>query len=189
MRHNTFLFLKIKKIFLRTLYEDDNQLMIKILEYLECPQYLRKTFFPSQKLLEFVGLLHPLDALHHLRKDDEWLYREGVTTDIQCKHESATWVDIGLMHKILIDKKIQPGIRVTVKKEILKNNKIKGVVVSPYTPRIDNGIYWGYQVRFAKVLSKVLRECPFEGGYDLKISVDNNNCLNFDDLKEFSNFK
>lgn len=81
-----------------TRFEDDNQLMVKILEYLECPQYLRKSFFPSQKLLEFVGLLNPLDAPHHFRLHDEWEFREGVTTDIPCKEESGTWVDVGLMH-------------------------------------------------------------------------------------------
>ena len=79
-------------------HEDENQLMVKVLEYLECPQYLRKSFFPSQKLLEFVGLLNPLDAPHHYRIHDEWEYREGVTTDIQCKEENGTWVDVGLMH-------------------------------------------------------------------------------------------
>lgn len=78
--------------------EDENQLMLKIFEYLECPQYLRKTFFPPQKLLEFVGLLNPLDAPHHLRLYDDWEYREGVTTDLACKNENGCYVDIGLQN-------------------------------------------------------------------------------------------
>ena len=78
--------------------EDDNQLMVRVLEYLECPQYLRKTFFPSQKLLEFVGLLNPLDAPHHQRVSENWDYREGVTTDLKCSQEAGCWVDIGLMN-------------------------------------------------------------------------------------------
>jgi len=53
-------------------------LMARILQYLECPQYLRKYFFPVHEDLKFVGLLNPLDAPHHLRKDEVSLYREGV---------------------------------------------------------------------------------------------------------------
>jgi predicted SPOUT superfamily RNA methylase MTH1 len=83
-----------------TMKDDNNQLMIKILEYLECPQYLRKKFFPQQRLLEFVGLLNPLDSLHHLKINDNWEYREGVTTDIPCKEEDGCWVDIGLPNVI-----------------------------------------------------------------------------------------
>jgi len=31
--------------------------MARILQYLECPQYLRKTFFPQHKDLEYAGQL------------------------------------------------------------------------------------------------------------------------------------
>lgn len=37
------------------------------LEYLECPQYLRKDMFPQHKDLKYAGLLNPLDTPHHLR--------------------------------------------------------------------------------------------------------------------------
>lgn len=47
----------------------------RILQYLECPQYLRKFFFPIHDDLRCAGLLNPLDAPHHLRKDDEFVYR------------------------------------------------------------------------------------------------------------------
>jgi predicted SPOUT superfamily RNA methylase MTH1 len=56
-----------------------------------------------------------------------------------------------------VDKKLKPGVRVTVQKVDLSNShKFKGVVVSPETPRIKNGIYWGYQVRYASSFKKVL---------------------------------
>lgn len=74
--------------------------LAKILEYVECPQYLRKRLFPFHKALKyagkdlfiwisfvevrafhssfvritlhanFPGLLNPLDANHHLKSDD-----------------------------------------------------------------------------------------------------------------------
>ncbi|KAL6503447.1 hypothetical protein OROGR_025370 [Orobanche gracilis] len=45
--------------------------LMKILRYLETPQYLQKSLFPKHNSLRFVGLLPPLDAPHHLRKH-EW---------------------------------------------------------------------------------------------------------------------
>lgn len=47
----------------------------RILQYLECPQYLRKYLFPIHKDLQFAGLLNPLDAPHHLRQKDDFLFR------------------------------------------------------------------------------------------------------------------
>lgn len=49
--------------------------LARILQYLECPQYLRKFFFPLHKDLKFSGLLNPLDAPHHLRQQNEFIYR------------------------------------------------------------------------------------------------------------------
>ena len=44
--------------------------MARLLQYLECPQYLRKHIFPVHPDLRAVGLLAPLDAPHHLRIDE-----------------------------------------------------------------------------------------------------------------------
>lgn len=49
--------------------------LARILQYLECPQYLRKHFFPIHKDLEFAGLLNPLDAPHHLRMSNDFKFR------------------------------------------------------------------------------------------------------------------
>lgn len=55
--------------------------LAKLLQYLECPQYLRKFFFPLHKDLQYAGLLNPLDAPHHLRQQDVSLFREGVVSN------------------------------------------------------------------------------------------------------------
>lgn len=47
----------------------------RILQYLECPQYLRKHFFPIHKDLKYSGLLNPLDAPHHLRQNNDFQFR------------------------------------------------------------------------------------------------------------------
>ena len=72
--------------------------LIKVMEYLECPQYLRKSLFPPHRYLEHVGLLSPLESTHHLKLNDEWTYREGVVTDIPSKEGHGSYVDIGLMN-------------------------------------------------------------------------------------------
>merc|ERR1740131_735494 len=52
--------------------------LARILQYLECPQYLRKHFFPIHDDLKYAGVLNPTDMPHHLRQEEESLYREGV---------------------------------------------------------------------------------------------------------------
>lgn len=49
--------------------------LARILQYLECPQYLRKDFFPIHRDLKFSGLLNPLDAPHHLRMQNDFIFR------------------------------------------------------------------------------------------------------------------
>lgn len=47
----------------------------RMLQYLECPQYLRKYFFTIHNDLKYAGLLNPLDAPHHLRQSNSFVYR------------------------------------------------------------------------------------------------------------------
>lgn len=41
-------------------------------------RYLRKSLFPLHPSLRLAGLLPPLDCPHHLRRDDDSPFREGV---------------------------------------------------------------------------------------------------------------
>jgi predicted SPOUT superfamily RNA methylase MTH1 len=81
------------------------------------PQYLRKQFFARQKLLEYAGVLNPLDAPHHLRANEYWFYREGVTLPLKPGDGKGSWIDVGLYEtRVQIDKRLQPGLRVTVQR-------------------------------------------------------------------------
>lgn len=44
-------------------------------------------------------------------------------------------------------------------------------VVPPSRPREQAGLYWGYTVRIAAGVAGLMRDCPFPGGYDLKIGT------------------
>ena len=60
---------------------DPHAFLARILQYCECPQYLRRKFFPMHPDLQFAGLLPPLDMPHHLRRYDVLSYREGVVVE------------------------------------------------------------------------------------------------------------
>jgi hypothetical protein len=51
------------------------EFMARILQFLECPQYLRKSLFPLHPDLQFSGVVAPLDIPHHLRKHEVLPYR------------------------------------------------------------------------------------------------------------------
>lgn len=147
--------------------------LARILQYLECPQYLRKYFFPIHKDLQYAGVLNPLDAPHHLRQQDVCLYREGVVTNKPTKTGKGSHVNVGLLNDICVDKALTAGLRVTVKipEDQPNPKKLKGFIVPPTVPRSDIGIYWGYTVRLANNLTEVLTQCPYKDGYDLTIGT------------------
>ncbi|VDN89562.1 unnamed protein product [Brugia pahangi] len=92
--------------------------LAKILEFMECPQYLRKTLFPLQKTLKYAGILNPLDCPHHLRASDLSVpYREGVVLDKPIKAGRGPICNVGLYKEVQIneDVTLKTGTRVTVK--------------------------------------------------------------------------
>jgi predicted SPOUT superfamily RNA methylase MTH1 len=155
--------------------------LARILQYLECPQYLRKFFFPIHNDLKLSGLLNPLDSQHHLRQQSDFMFREGVVTPKPAKKGKGSFVNVGLLNDVLVDLKLDPGIRVTVRMPEgidLKSRKIRAKIVPPSQPRLETGIYWGYTVRIANSLSEVFSKCPYEGGYDLTIGTsDQGSCV------------
>ncbi|XP_048587034.1 putative methyltransferase C9orf114 isoform X4 [Nematostella vectensis] len=153
---------------------DANLQLARILQYLECPQYLRKAFFPRHKDLQYAGLLNPLDCPHHMRIDDDMPYREGVVLDRPVGQSGGSLVNAGMRKEVKIDKCIKPGIRVTVKLKPTSKSDPKvffGNVVSPSAPRADAGLYWGYSVRLAPSFSDVFTESPYPQGYDVMIGT------------------
>ncbi|XP_051267904.1 putative methyltransferase C9orf114 homolog [Dicentrarchus labrax] len=153
--------------------------LARILQYLECPQYLRKWFFPKHQDLQYAGLLNPLDSPHHMRMDDESDYREGIVLDRPTKQGQGSLVNCGMRKEVRIDKQLQSGLRVTVqlRKTQAQENKLhKGVVVAPHVPRTEGGLYWGYSVRLASCLSAVFTESPYEEGYDVTIGTSERGC-------------
>lgn len=154
----------------------------RILQYLECPQYLRKFLFPKHQDLQYAGLLNPLDCPHHMRADEESLYREGLVLNKPIKAGRGSLVNIGLKKEVEVDKIVPHGMRVTVKLKNLGTEKLKGKIVSYSSPWKEDGIYWGYTVRLASCLSAVFAECPFDEEYDAIIGTSERG-TNIDDFQ------
>ena len=166
--------------------------MARLLQYLECPQYLRKHIFPLHPDLRGVGLLAPLDAPHHLRIDEACEYREGVVVPpggayaprqgaavdggeqeppAAAQSESSA-VYTGLRKELKIGRQLPVGTRVTVRMpQAGSANARAATVVPPREPRESAGLYWGFEVRLARGLAAVWSECPHAGGYDLSIGT------------------
>lgn len=177
---------------------DPHAFLARILQYIECPQYLRRKFFPMHPDLQFAGLLPPLDAPHHLRRGDVASFREGVVVDnneVSWEEDGGSFVDCGVPSRLVqIDRVLTPGIRCTVKLDpkayVTKNTSSKkgvsvmeGTVVSPTTPRDEDGIYWGYTTRLASCINAIWEECPYEGGYDMKVGTSERGDISIDDPK------
>lgn len=81
---------------------DPHAFMARILQYCECPQYLRRHFFPMHPDLQFAGLLAPLDAPHHVRALDRSEFREGVVTEKKGKGDNpGSLVNCGIRNQLV----------------------------------------------------------------------------------------
>ncbi|KAI3459370.1 hypothetical protein Pfo_016033 [Paulownia fortunei] len=145
--------------------------LMRILRYLETPQYLRKSLFPKHNSLRFVGLLPPLDAPHHLRKHEWAAYREGITREKLDQGSVGTLVDVGLSKNVMIDQVLEPGRRATVKMGTNRNLDAGPRKIVPSSRPREEGMYWGYKVRYASNISSVFKNCPYQGGYDHRIGT------------------
>jgi len=153
----------------------DANLFALILEYLECPQYLRKSLFPMCLELKHIGVAPPLDASHHVRAEEDVPYREGIVTQSLPDH---CMVYVGLTHEVKAKGHVAEGTRVTVRIETKE-------IVPSQQPRKELGVYWGYDVRVAKTLSAAIVECPHKNGYDLTVGTSERG----DDIADVNSLK
>lgn len=104
---------------------DPHLFMARVLQYCECPQYLRRHFFPMHPSLQFAGLLPPIDAPHHVRAEDHCRFREGVVLEDfkqeqhygkrEAANKTTCLVNCGIRGRpVEINAKLQAGIRCTV---------------------------------------------------------------------------
>lgn len=153
--------------------------LVKLFEYAECPQYLRKRIFALEPDLKYAGLIHPLEAQHHLRTSQiECPYREGVTQkhvhqELKGQAQDCTEVNIGLSKPVWVTGHLQLNMRVTCKVDPLDLKKMQAMlaqsqqdrpqamIVPAIEPLEKLNLFWGYYVRKADSLSAVLSHNTF----------------------------
>ena len=94
-------------------------------------------------------------------------FREGVVSNKPAKPGRGSYVNVGLLQDVMVDKLLTPNIRCTVKllpTEEGGSKKLKGIIVSPKEPKQETGVYCGYQVRLANSLSEVFTKSPYKEG-------------------------
>lgn len=148
---------------------------------------MRKALIPMHPSLRLAGLLPPLDMPHHIRKTDESPFREGIVVDRPPGYQAHfgenlnSFVNIGLDGPVQVTQTLAVGQRVTVRMgdpgkwmQYWSEYRLKlliASIVASSTPTREAGLNWGYTVRHASSISKVLLESPYEGGYDLSIGM------------------
>ena len=133
---------------------DETELIERILNYAETPQYLRKRLFPLAGDLRYAGAIPPLRTPHHpldAEKIEIGDIRVGVVVRV---HENGSWVDIGSKRSAFLNVSMQKGERVNVR--VTSNKPLKAVPVD------DDEItgYWGYSVARAGSLCGALTPTP-----------------------------
>ena len=128
------------------------QVMRKVLEYLETPQYLRRRLYPLDEALRFAGMLPPLRIPSHkakvpLAELKTGEVREGVTN-------GDGTVDIGLDSAPRLVAPVTQGKRVTVRISSI------GPLSAQPIPRGDVPGYWGYEVE-TKSIGELLSDQRF----------------------------
>lgn len=119
---------------------DPNGFLARILQYVETPQYLRKSLFPMHRDLRLAGLLAPLDCPHHLRLEDQSPYREGVCVEAPhwSKDRSLCYVYTGLRDPVgcafagkggTAINRVPLGARVTVRMPKGKEGRLRLMII------------------------------------------------------------
>ncbi|EGC37304.1 hypothetical protein DICPUDRAFT_150135 [Dictyostelium purpureum] len=149
-------------------------LLLKILEYIETPSYLREELFNTlDKDFFYVDKLNRLNSTQEEVNADDKLYREGVVTDQQFRNQSI--ISVGLEKQVLISKRLNPGTRVTIdmKQENFTEEELSkiinttdeqytlGRVISPQNIKKE-GYYWGHHVRLVNSMDEIASTCEYK---------------------------
>ena len=144
----------------------DMNFIVLLLNYLETPQYLRKSLFKIEPRLQYAGILPPLRTPHHpdsgkTRDLKAGVYREGV---VLSEVKDGLLVDIGVEQPaILRESQYVVGERLTLQ---IVNVGERIEVQAANRDEIE--MYWGFRVRVENTSFKQLLAA---GGFDLTIAT------------------
>jgi hypothetical protein len=60
---------------------------------------------------------------------------------------------------------------------------MEGTVVSPTAPHDKDRMFWGYVTRLTSLINMIFAECPYKGGYNLRVGTSERGDVSIDDPK------
>ncbi|MFX1295555.1 MAG: putative RNA uridine N3 methyltransferase [Promethearchaeota archaeon] len=127
---------------------NDIKLIKGILEYLDCPQYLRRKIFPKLPIFKYVGILPPLRTPHHpleakISQLTPKSIREGLVLSSNSQYSE---VEIGLENPIKVQIPNLPKNKRIILKLEKRENSVSGILIK----KSEINKYWGFRVQFFK---------------------------------------
>ncbi|MFQ6011810.1 MAG: putative RNA uridine N3 methyltransferase, partial [Nitrososphaerales archaeon] len=136
-------------------YARDGDFSKLILEYLETPQYLRRTIFPLMESLRYAGALPPLRIPHHKSTSRAQNIRPGeIREGLISRQGNQYKADAGLGVPI----PIEGGLVNTGRHTVLFTSSYPNLKCKVVDRDYSNE-YWGYRVIKRKSISELLKEC------------------------------
>jgi len=131
---------------------NDTSLIRTLLEYINLPQYLRRSVYPKSSSLQYAGLLPPLKAPHHKSKVNSSEinigdFRQGIVLS----SDRTLLVDCGLKLPIESEGQSKKGEIVTIKFTSISPT-LKAKIINDD----DVNYYWGYNVTELSSINNLL---------------------------------
>jgi predicted SPOUT superfamily RNA methylase MTH1 len=135
-----------------TVRPDDSKLITLLLEYLDTPQYLRKLLYPKMKLLQFAGMLPPIQSPHHKRFIRASEIRGEETRAGVLLRDRGKWVvDVGLDRTVPFVGNTEVTRRANFKLSAKKGQLVATEIIG----KVGDSEYWGYNVIIVPALSEI----------------------------------
>lgn len=143
-----------------TVRPDDSKLIRLLLEYLDTPQYLRKSLYPKMGMLQFTGMLPPIQAPHHKRFRKASEIQSGeIRVGLLVRSGGSWMVDVGLDRTI----PFEGGNKISRKANFKLSIKKGRLVAEEIPERAGDNEYWGYRVISVHNLSEISMKFPDAG--------------------------
>jgi predicted SPOUT superfamily RNA methylase MTH1 len=122
----------------------ERRIISRILQYIECPQYLRKRLFPLSRDTSAVGVLSPLATPHHIRSRD--LKQNEIREAAIFLNQNRVLADVGGTHPLEVLSPPRKSLLNKTLRVTAKIRKTKEGLKAEILPKPPKNIYWGYSV-------------------------------------------
>lgn len=133
----------------------ERRVLTRILQYIECPQYLRKRLFPISRDTAAVGVLSPLATPHHPRSKE--LKENEIREAAVFLNQNRAVADVGGTNLLELLNPPKKSLKERILRLTIRLRKKQGKFFAEILPKSPSDKYWGYSVHSSSsVLGKLL---------------------------------